>query len=313
MIRQTIYTIFRRFSKDSLFSFINLTNLTVGFATFILLSQFISAQFSYDKHHVNYKLIYRLQLFMDQKDNKIRHTSSVTAALSRHELTKLPEIKKIALLHDVGDNNKSGIFLSVDKKNQFLTRYGFFADQTVFEIFSFSFLEGNPADALTRPYSIALSRSVAEKLFPDESALGKQVYGENKALFTVTGVYEDFPVRSHWRPSYLIPMLSYTALTGWEGYTENYRAYSFYTYVLLKPNADPGAVDQKIYDALKDYRQEHHPYLRPLSKLYINAISRMISSSPWGCSLSSQCSSWCCRPSILSTCRLPALPEGSVK
>lgn len=272
MITQTIYAIFRRFSKDSLFSFINLTNLMVGFATFILLSQFISGQFSYDKYHVNYKRIYRLQLFMDQKDNKVRHSSSVTAALSRHELTKLPEIEKIALLHDVGDNNKSGVFLSVDKKNQFLTRYGYFADQTVFDIFTFIFLEGNSSDALTRPNSIVLSRSIAEKLFPEESALGKQVYGENKALLTVTGVYDDIPVRSSWRPTYLIPMLSYTALTGWEDYTENYRAYSFLTYVLLKPNADPATVDQKIFDALKDYRQEHHPYLRPMSKLYINAF-----------------------------------------
>jgi putative ABC transport system permease protein len=270
MISQTFYMFFRRFSKDSLFAFINLANLIVGFATFILLSQFISGQFNYDRHHVNYERIYRVQLFQDQKENRVRHSSSITAALSRHELPKLPEIEKITLLHDVGDNNKNGVFLSIDKKNQFLTRYGFYADASVFEIFTFSFLEGSSQNALTQPFSIVLSKTLANKLFPFGKALGSQVYGENKAVLTVTGVYEDFPAASSWKPAYLLPMLSFTALTGWKDYEDNYWAYSFYTYVLLKPNADPAAVDNKIHDALKDYRKEHFPYLRPMSKLYVN-------------------------------------------
>ncbi len=100
--------------------------------------------------------------------------------------------------------------------------------------------------------------------------MGKQVYGENKVLFTVTGVYEDLPENSEWRPEYLLPMISFTAVTGWKDYEDNYWAYSFYTYVLLKENASPETVDAKIHDALKDYRKEHSPYLRPLSKLHVN-------------------------------------------
>jgi putative ABC transport system permease protein len=269
MIRQSLYMLFRRFINDSLFSFINLTNLTVGFATFILLSQFIASMFSWDKHNENYERIYRVQLFQDQPENRVRHSSSITAALSRHELTKLPEIEKIVLMHDVGDNNKSGVFLSVDKKDQFLIRYGYYADQTVFDIFTFEFIEGVPQNALTEPFSVVLSKTVAQKLFPSGKALGRQIYGENKVVLTVSGVYEDMPEKSNWQPAFLIPMQSFTAFTGWSDYTENYWAYSFYTYVLLKPNADPANVDAQIHDALKDYRKEHYPYLRPMSMLYI--------------------------------------------
>ncbi len=207
---------------------------------------------------------------MDQKENTMKHTWSVTAALSRKDLVDLPEIEKIALIHDVGDNNKSGVFLSVDKKNQFLSRFGYYADQSVFDIFTFKFIEGDPNQALTRPYSIVLSKELADKLFPGGNALGKQVYGENKVVFNVTGVFEDLPVRTTWRPVYLLPMLSYAALTGQKNYENNYWVYSFHTYVLLKPNANPAAIDNKIYDALKDFRKEHHPYLRPMSKLNVN-------------------------------------------
>jgi putative ABC transport system permease protein len=270
MISQSIYMLLRRIFKEKLLYFIIFSNLIIGYAAIIIISQFINGQFSYDYHNTNYDRIYRLQLFMDQKENTMKHTWSVTAALSRKDLADLPEIEKIALIHDVGDNNKSGVFLSVDKKNQFLSRYGYYADQSVFDIFTFRFIEGDPNHALTRPYSIVLSKELADKLFPGENALGKQVYGENKVVFNVTGVFEDLPLRTTWRPTYLLPMLSYAALTGQENYENNYWGYSFHTYVLLKPNSDPVAIDKKIYDALKEFRKEHHPYLRPLSKLNVN-------------------------------------------
>jgi putative ABC transport system permease protein len=260
----------RRILKEKLLYFIIFANLIIGYAAFIVTSQFISGQFMWDNYNKNYDRIYRLQLFMDQKENKMKHTWSVTAALSRKDLIDLPEIENIALIHDVGDNNKSGVFLSVDKKNQFLSRFGYYADQSVFDIFTFKFIEGDPNQALTRPFSIVLSKEMSDKLFPDGNALGKQVYGENKVVFNVTGVFEDLPVSTTWRPVYLLPMLSYAALTGQKNYENNYWGYSFHTYVLLKPNANPAAIDTKIHDALKDFRKEHHPYLRPMSKLNVN-------------------------------------------
>jgi len=260
----------RRILKEKLLYFIIFANLIIGYAAFIVTSQFISGQFMWDNYNTNFDRIYRLQLFMDQKENKMKHTWSVTAALSRKDLVDLPEIEKIALIHDVGDNNKSGVFLSVDKKNQLLSRFGYYADQSIFDIFTFKFIEGDPHQALIKPYSIVLSKELSDKLFPGGNALGKQVYGENKVVFNVTGVFEDLPVTTTWRPVYLLPMLSYSALTGQKNYENNYWGYSFHTYVLLKPNANPAAIDDKIHDALKDFRKEHHPYLRPMSKLNVN-------------------------------------------
>jgi len=270
MFRQALYTLLRRIAKDKVLYLIIITNLAVGFAAFVVLTQFITDQFNYDKYNTRYDRIYRLQLFMDQKENSEKHTWSVTAALSRKDLVDLPEIEKICLMHDVGDNNKSGIFLSADKKNQFLTRFGYYADQTVFDIFTFRFIEGDPKQALVQPMSIVLSKDVADRLFPGGNALGKQVYGENKVVFNVTGVYENLSVKSTWRPVFLLPMLSFLNLEGWKGYDNDYWAYSFYTYVLLKPNAVSSSVDNKIYSALKDFRKEHHPYLRPMSKLFLD-------------------------------------------
>jgi len=270
MIRQFFTLALRNILKDKIFSLINFTNLTIGFATFILVTLIINEELSWDKGNEHYDRIYRLQLFMDEPANTVQHTWSVTAALSRHELLNQPEIEKVALLHDVSDNNMEGVFLSPDKKNQFLIRYGYFSDQTIFDILTFKFLEGDIHQALTQPYSIVLSKKVAEQLFPSGTAFGKIIYGENKMQFTVTGVYADFPLNSSLNPQYLVPMSSFTQISNFKDYETNYWAYAFYTYVLLKPNANPATVDKRIYGALKDYRKEHHPYLRPLSMLHLN-------------------------------------------
>jgi putative ABC transport system permease protein len=270
MIKQFFTLAIRSLLKDKIFSLINLTNLVVGFATFILLTLFIIGQFNWDTQNTKYDQIYKLQLFRDQEENAQKHSWNIPPALSRNDLLKIPEIEKVALLHDAGDNNKSGIFLSVDKRNQVLTRFGYFSDPSIFDILTFKFLEGDPKTALLQPYSIALSKSVADKLFPKGKAIGKQVYGENKIVFTVTGVYTDIPLQSSWVPSYLLSMNTFAPITQFKDFEQNYYDNSFYTYVLLKENADPASVDKKIHGALKNYQKSHYPYLRPMSHLHLN-------------------------------------------
>jgi hypothetical protein len=71
------------------------------------------------------------------------------------------------------------VFLSIDKKNQFLTRFGYYADQAYLK-FSLSISWRKSTDALVKPFSIVLSKTLADKLFPYGKALGNQVYGKIK-------------------------------------------------------------------------------------------------------------------------------------
>lgn len=270
MIKLLFTIAVRNFLKDKVLSVINLANLAIGFAAFILISLYIHAEYSWDKHNANYDRIYRLQMFMDQPENVIKHSWSVTPALGRNDIPRLSEVEKVALIHDVGDNNKNGVFLSVDKKNEFFCRFGYYADPEIFDIITFKFLVGLPEEALVKSYSILLSKSLAQKLFPNGHELGATVYGENKVALTLTGVYDDLPENSIWRPTFIIPMNTFALLTDWKNFESDYWGYSFYTYVLLKKGANPESVDRKIYNALGKYRKEHHPYLRHISQLHLN-------------------------------------------
>jgi len=120
MIKQFFTLAIRNILKDKLFSFINFTNLIIGFATFILVALIINEEFSWDKKNENYDRIYRLQLFMDQPENTTQHTSSVTAALSRHELLNQPEIEKGAFFCHLINRNSSLFDLAIFRIRQSL-------------------------------------------------------------------------------------------------------------------------------------------------------------------------------------------------
>ena len=265
------FTMFiRRRLNNKWMAGISMVNLTAGILAFILITLFLQFHLNYDKHNRFYDRIYRLQIFSGVQLSPNPHSSSVTPALARHELTELPEVEKIAVIHSAGDDNVDGYFFAVDPSRPVMLKTGSYADSTIFDIFTFIFLEGSAQRALTEPHSLVLSRTSADIFFPDGEALGKVLYLENKIPLTVTGVYEDLPKNSDWRPEFLLPMLDYAEFTGHEGYEDNYWAYSYEVYVLLRPHADFNQVNEKIHDALKNYREYHIPYLRPLSKVHIN-------------------------------------------
>jgi putative ABC transport system permease protein len=263
---------FRRRLNNKLLTGINLINLVAGYTAFVLLSLFIQYNLNYDKHNLNYDRIYRLQLFLDVPQSVTQHSSSVTAALGRQDLPRLPEVEYTAVVHNAGEGNIDGYFFSINRSKPVLLKMGYFADPTIFNIFTFNFIEGSAINALSEPNTVVLSRSDALKFFPQGEAVGKTLYIENKIALTVSGVYEDLPKNSDWRPEYLLPMQDYSKYTGNMDYETNYWHYTFLVYTLLNEHADYNAVNDKIYNALKDYREYNHPYLRPLSKLHLNGF-----------------------------------------
>ncbi len=118
----------------------------------------------------------------------------------------------------------------------------YIADASFFQLFSFPFIEGDPASALTNARSVVVSRSMAKKYFGDEDPLGKTLTLNAQTPFKVTGVFTDVPENSHLKFDMILSFA--TMGTNW-GYAD-WMFPEFYTYVLLAPNADPQKIDQKF-------------------------------------------------------------------
>jgi putative ABC transport system permease protein len=256
----------RNILKHKVFSLINIFGLAIGFTAFILISLYISYEFSWDTHNKNYDRIYRLQtrLLLADRENV---WTQVPPALAGKIVESFPEFEKTTLLREAW-----GEFLSSKDNINFREDDGYYAYPTVFDIFTFDFISGNKSDALKEPFTIALSQTLADKLFPNENVLGKTVMLEKKFHLKVTAVFKDFPKNSHFQPSYLIPFTSFPAIMNWPDVFTSWDAYAFRVYGLLMEGVDYKSLNSKLANIINENQTseiKQTVFLHPLSKLYL--------------------------------------------
>lgn len=257
----------RNLRKHKGLSVTNIVGLTIGFTAFIIVSLFVRYEKSWDKHNVNYDRIYRAQrhYIMDfhamDGNNISPHSMGKTAKLITE---RCPEVENTVVLEEI-----KSMYLSTDNQRLIFDNRGCFIDASVFDVFTYNFIEGDMRTALNEPYSVVLSQSLAQKLFSNESAIGKTIIAEKKYNLKVTGVYADLPLSDHLRPSYLISMATIEK----QDDVHNSMRGAYMTYVLLKPGASSKDVDSKIYNLYKGYRkdiEDQKVQLCPLSRIHLS-------------------------------------------
>jgi putative ABC transport system permease protein len=239
MIQNYLKIAWRNLNKHKFFSLVNICGLAIGVATFWVIALYVADEWSYDRYHEKADRIFRVA--QHGKWNGGSFNLAITSVPYAPALkADYPEVED-AVRIDMEGGGKIGYG---DKKIEAFDIS--FTDNSIFNIFTFHFLDGDPQTALSKPQSIVLTKTLAEKLFGDASqAIDKTVLFDGGLPNLVTGVIDDVPANSHFKFSAL---RSFNAnLTGkWGG------AYLF-TYVLLK-NAD----DYKKIEARSDEFYNKH-------------------------------------------------------
>jgi len=229
---------------------------------------FLNNEYNWDRQNLNYASIYRIQRRLT---TEVDVSPSSNPILKDLLLSRYPEIDKMVLMHLASDEEKTlGEFISSSPGRIFNEFDGIYSEQDVFEIFTYRFLEGSEEKALIDPFTIVLSKTLANKLFPGKSALGELVILNRKFNLKVTGVYEDLPFNSHLRPSYMISLSSIEKTKNITEYRKSWRG-DFYNYVLLKKGQDYRQLNEKIKNITAEFNENNKTriYLHPLSLLYV--------------------------------------------
>lgn len=189
------------------------------------------------------------------------HSPAITAQLLEQQF---PEFEKITVIQEY-----KGKFLSVVADRQIYDEKGFCSDSCFFDVFTFHFLEGTQTGALNEPFSIVLSKTMADKLFPGKSVMGETVTLEKKFDLKVTGVCADLPENSTIDPSYLV---SFSSLTKLEGITRSsIWSFNCMNFALLKSGVDVKNLESRIKNIFSGFRGLEYEELRlcPMKKLYL--------------------------------------------
>jgi putative ABC transport system permease protein len=242
MIGSYIKTSGRSVMRNKLFSSINIVGLAISMSVGLLLIALVLDLRSYDRFHKYGDRIYRITnsaTFNGVQDGKYGTTSIKTGKLIREKMTGIEEVS--ILRSDFSQDAKVGDDIFPIK--------GFWAEPSLFRIFTFPMLEGNPATALNDPYSIVLTETAAHKLFGNESALGKAIKFDTLD-YQVTGVMKDVPFFSHISFEALVSFATVEKINKDDPHFEAWaNMYSNYVYLLLPENADRVSIQSQL-DAL---------------------------------------------------------------
>ncbi|MCI0470712.1 MAG: ABC transporter permease, partial [Candidatus Aminicenantes bacterium] len=225
----------RNLKKTKLFSLVNILGLTVGMTACLLILHYTGYEKSYDKFHRNSERIYRLRYERTSDEATIvRFASCTPPALSRIR-GQYPEVEKIA---GIFRYNAAVSFGDI----KFIEERMYFAEPEFFEIFDFKFIEGDPVAGIREPNNAFISQSTAKKYFGSADPLGKTFSVDKKTDYKVVGIFADFPSNSHLKFDIVLSYKNALTLLGPE-YHESWGHTGVFTYLLLKPGADPSAFE----------------------------------------------------------------------
>jgi putative ABC transport system permease protein len=260
MIKNYIKIALRNLTRHKGYSLINIAGLAIGMACCILILLWVQDELSFDRFHKNSNNIYRVIQDINFTDH------STTWAITQGPLG--PSLKE--------DFPEIVNFTRVTGRRFRLT-YGEHSydevlgmtDSSIFEMFTFPLIEGDPQTALSEPHSIVLTREMAKKYFGNENPIGKVLKADDRYDFLVTGIIEEFPKNSHFRYDFLIPFIFGRELN----YTvDNWRNSQFRTYVQLQEGIPYQEVVQKISAYLYEkptIEKDARLNLQPLARIHL--------------------------------------------
>ncbi len=245
MIKNYLKTAWRNLWKNKTFSAINIFGLSIGVAAFLLIINYLRFEYSYDDKHERKDRIFRVPMMITEKDGKEQTFAFTYPAVAPALKKDFPEIQEVARFRRQG-----GIVTYGDQR---IVENGaiYYADASMFNIFSFHFLKGSASAAFKELNDAVITEETAIKYFGKADPIGKALRYRNED-YVVKAVLEDIPANSHIRFNILLNYDKYIQLTQGNANT-SWRWSDFYTYVLLKDGADVNALRAKMPDFAQRY------------------------------------------------------------
>ena len=173
------------------YSFINITGLAIGIACCLLIVLYVQDELSYDRYHEKADQIYRVTLHGRLAGNDI-HAAVSAAPMAATLMDDYPEVLVAARLRQ----SYRDVLVSRDDRH-FNEKRVFYADSTIFSVFTLPLIVGDPNTALREPHTMVLTEETAQKYFGDEDPIGKTLRFNNDTDYRITGIAENIPSNSH--------------------------------------------------------------------------------------------------------------------
>jgi len=269
MIKNYIKIAFRNLWRHKSFSLINIIGLAVGMTACLLIMMYVRFELSYDNFHAKGDQIYRLNVDIKSSATETMKLAVGSAPMGPALKGDFPEILESTRLFG------GGMLVKVNDRI-FQEDKVFYAEPSLFKVFSLQMVKGDPAQALNNPYSLVITESTAKKYFGSDDPMGKTILVENKYPSTVTGVIKDIPVNSQLQCDMLYSVSTLEKM--YPGRLEQWGNFGNFTYLLLGKGTDatrlqakfPAFLKRHINETDRKNGEDYALFIEPLKDAYMD-------------------------------------------
>jgi putative ABC transport system permease protein len=277
MFKNYLKIAFRSIKRQKIYSFINIAGFAIGMACCLLIFLYVRHELSYDRYHKDVERVCRIVL-----DSRTQTANRVFVPVSPMIAPTLksdyPQVEYAARAFTFTGSRL------VRKKDTFFYENRFmYADQELFDVLTFQFIHGSQQESLTRPNTLVVSQSMANKYFGNANPLGETLE-INQKEYEITGVVKDCPENTHLKYDLIA---SLETLKDWNEMS-NWYSTMFYTYLKLKPGVNveefssqiSRLADKYIGEQLKSWGSIDHYFLQPVASIHLHSHLRYETEPP---------------------------------
>jgi putative ABC transport system permease protein len=257
---------FRNLAKHKGFALINISGLTLGLASCLLIGLFVWDEKQYDKNILDANEIYRVYIKTDRTEG-ISNSAGTSPMFAPTLKQEFPQVKESARIMQI---QYKSLFEQGNKK--LYQEGGIYTEPGFLKIFPLNSCYGPVAHALDDPSSVIISSALAKQCFGNVNPIGKQLMID-KLPYQVKAVFIQDP-KFHLSLNYILPLESAglpperLQRWGWQ---------QFYTYIKVQRGTDASNLQKKFqdivkaraYPVLKPMGFTYLPYLQPLKKIHL--------------------------------------------
>jgi putative ABC transport system permease protein len=229
---------FRNLRRNKIYSFINISGLSIGLACAMLILLYVKDEVSYDRFHNNVGNIYRVVTDNVDKEGNRRKDGNSGYFQGPRFTQNVPGIESFVRLQSWTQDMKTG----TEIHPQDLLR----VDSGFFSVFSFPLISGSPKTCLKDPNSVVVSEDLAKKQFGTTDAIGKIIMLKDDSTFVpyqVSAVTKKTPQNSSIKFDMLLPL---KIPPGEAIDDEDWFNFFLNTFVVLNPKPDKPEPKRKI-------------------------------------------------------------------
>ena len=266
MVLHYLKTSLRNLCRNRGYSLLNVAGLTIGIIGCLFIGLYIQSEISFDTFNKNFDRIYRITF------NQVTTMPALTPAMRDN----FPEIENIVQMYDPGD-----VLIKLSDNTSFKTKT-LFSSAKLFDVFTLPLTQGDTGTALAKPYTAVIDQVTARTYFGREDPVGQVLNISTRfgvGDYQITAIMRDVPQNSHFRPHVLVSLETFNTfgndLRSWD-------SHFIHSYVLLKKNADAGAVQQRLPQLIQKYTgQARNGYaLQALADVHLKSTAMAFSFEP---------------------------------